>query len=320
MFSQQKTYRFEKQILYSQINTESLYGAFVEPSKVGQIGGYRRIMAGSYLAAGGGLVKRALSLSTYKGDGKLFVNNPYPFAVGDIIRVIGQPTPKPTAEHQAVVTGNAPTLGTITTVVGDLVQQKVQITLSALVAGNVISLWIEGIIITYVVQSTSVGETAKKLRDAIAANQGGLSILDELEFNPTDTALEVKHKEPGEIFTLFGSIAQGSGASVGQLTVEVVSGVGQLEFTPAAGVTTLPPGSKVGTISDVPLGVIAHDYYLNECEGNERPADLAAYDKAMVYKRALPYLDGHLVNVIPGLKYMPHYADLFSDPESFFKQ
>jgi hypothetical protein len=310
------------QVLYNQLNTEQLHqvydGLF---ENIASIGCGPRILRGSFLAAEQKLVGRAQTISTYKGDGRLFVNNPYPFMVGDILRVIGPSYADTFPEYRSISLGTAPTLGTITKVVGDLVQQKIIVTFTSTVKGNIAVLWINGILISTIVQSPSVAALGRIFAQEISEKKGALSILNDLVITPTDTGLELTHREPGEIFTVYSSVEKGLGETTGQASVEVAQGVGEIQFTPAANApATLPIGSKVGRINDVPLGVINWDYITVTgcCEGSQQFNSLSAYNKAMVYRHALPYLDGHLVQAIPGLSYMPAYGE--SSPGDFFRK
>ncbi len=306
-----KRYKTGRQILYNQLNTETLHQAFIPIANIALIGGDRKIFSGSFLAGGQRLVGRARTLSPYKGDGKLFVNNPYPFAKGDILRVIGSAQADPFAEYQAVASGSAPTLGTITRVVGDLVKQLTRVTFTGLVKGNIASIWIEGIPLSIVAETSSVKSTMEKLAESTLERRGALSILNDLELTPTETGMDISVREAGEIFTAYAGVEKGGGETAGTATVEVVAGIGCLEFTPAAGAPAqVPAGSKVGRINDVPLGVINWDYSISDCDfNNSGYFDLSAYNKAMIYRRGLPYLDGHLIQAIPGLAYMPGYGE-----------
>lgn len=303
-------YRQEKPVMYNNIGTKELYGAFVNPEGITTIGGEKKVIEGSFLTPGGGVLARAQTIGRYKGDGKIYVNNPYPFKPGDSLRVIGKFKPDLISEYDAVVRSTAPTLGTVTRVAGDLVKEVLKLTPTSLVPGNIISLWIDWIPVTYPVTSANVAETVNGLKKAISSIRGTFSTLDEIELNATETALEVSAKESGEIFSVWGQIDKGSAGSEGSLQIEVVQGVGCIEFIPEPGApSSLLAGSRVGTITDVPLGVIAHAYYLGDSAGGDRPRDVAAYSDGMVNRCALPYLDGHLVQAIPGLIYMPHYLD-----------
>lgn len=318
----QKRFATGRQVLYNQLNTEQLHqvydGLF---DNIASIGCGPRIIGGSFLAADQKLVGRAQNISPYKGDGRLFVNNPYPFKVGDIVRVIGAPYADTFREYQAIALGTAPTLGTITKVVGDLVQQVTTVTFTGLVKGNIAVLWIDGILISTIVQSSSVAALAKKFIQEVGDKKGALSTLNDLELKPTDTGLEITHREPGEIFTTYASVEKGAGEAAGQAAVEVAKGVGEIQITPGPGApATLEIGSKIGRINDVPLGVINWDYAIATgcCDGGQPFNSLSAYNKGMVYRHALPYLDGHLVQAIPGLSYMPAYGE--PSPGDFFRK
>lgn len=306
----QKRYRQEKPVMYNNIGTKELYGAFINPERIATIGGEKLVIEGSFLTPDGGVLARARTLGRYNGDGKIYVSNPYPFAPGQSLRVIGEPKADQYAEYQAVVTGTAPVLGTVTRVVSDLVKQTLSLTPIGLVPGNIIDAWIDWIPVTYAVISEDISEIVQGLKKAISSIRGTFLTLNDLELNATDTALEISAKEPGDIFSVLPGVSQGSAATVGSVRTEVLSGVGCIEFEPDPGApSALRASSRIGTIDEIPLGVIAHAYYLSDSEGGPRPRDLAAYNEGMVNRRSLPYLDGHLIQSIPGLSYMPHYGD-----------
>jgi hypothetical protein len=306
----QRRYRLEKPVLYNNIGTKELYGAFVNPGSVALVCGERRILEGSLLAVGEELMKRAYSIGRYKGDGVLYLNNPYPFAPGDVLRLIGSRSPSPVAEYNAVTQGTAPVLGTVTAVIGDSSKQVLEITPTSIVKGNIITLWIEWIPVTYVAQSDSPASVVAGLKKAITSIHGENSILGEVEVSATETALSISHRDVGQIFQVFSSVEQGGGLTKGELEIKVSQGVGGIQITPQAGAPTpVPTGSKIGTIDQAPLGVIAHDYYFNDSDGEGRVRDLAAYNEAMLNRKALTYLDGAIIQQLPNLSYMPHYLD-----------
>lgn len=299
-----KSYRLEKQVLYNNVGTNSLYGQHIKPENIATVGGYKRIFEGS-VWTNKGILKRASLVSPYTAGGDtLIVNYPYPFAVGDVLYEIGTSTEDAIAENGAIVSGSATELGTVTAISQIENYQATEVTLNSIVVNDVISFDIEGQTVSYTATTTDIAEILKGLKKQFT---GGLrshhSVLDFLEITEDGTKLSLTAKEPGEIFTVKGEVL-----GTGTVEIEVTKPVGALTITPAAGNNSHEIGAKIGTIDQVPLGIIANQFYLSDDEGLPTIADIAAYDTANIYKRALPYLDGQVVAAIPTLKYIPVYG------------
>ncbi|ARV58067.1 hypothetical protein BZZ01_04940 [Nostocales cyanobacterium HT-58-2] len=303
------SFRLEKPILYNNVNAQSLYGALIDPANIAKVGGFRRIPAGSFLAAKNRLLPRARIISPYtSGSATVIVSNPYPFKVGDVLKVIGTPTSTPIQESQAVNNATAADFGTVTAIDTANNKQVTTVTPAAVAVGNVFSLTIEGATISYTATTTTAADVAKGLKNNFDAAKSPTGALFDLRAEVNGDSLVFTHEYLGEIAEIVGNVVQGAAATTGTLAVTVTQSVGALTITPASGNTNQVIGNKIGTITDLVLGVITHDHLLTDDDGIDTPRALAAYDSAMVNTKALPYLDGHIVNALPRLAFTPRYG------------
>ncbi|MBW4635283.1 MAG: hypothetical protein KME30_26330 [Iphinoe sp. HA4291-MV1] len=306
-----KLYRFEKPILYNNVNTESLYGATIRPEKVAYIAPLgRRILAGSFLAAGERLLPRARIISPYFTDSNyVIVSNPAVFQAGDVLKVIGTPSSTPLEEAAAVLQGTAATFGTVVSVDA---ASRIQITTvipDSVAVGNVFVLSVEEVSISYVATAATVKNVVEGLKAVFDGVWGRSDGRREIRADITvgGDGLIFTSFEPGEIFVVKGMVAQGIADSTGTLNIEVTQPVGALNITPVDGNGDYPIGTKIGTITDVPLGVIGNEYLLTDEDGIDYERSVSAYNKAAVFTKSLPYLDGAIVQQLPGLSFMPVY-------------
>ena len=300
-----KRYRLDRQVLYNNVGTNSLYGQHIKPDSISSIALYKRIFAGS-IWTNKGILKRAKVLSPYDGaSDRIVVNYPYPFAVGDTVYIIGDSSEDNASEANAVNTASATELGEVTAIDGGNAMQTTELTPSGIAEGDVITVDLEGASYSYVASTTDVAEIVAGIKKAMASGlRSHHSVIDFLDISEDGSKLTLKAKESGETFMVTTNVIGN-----GSLDVEVTSPVGTLTITPSGSGTALEVGAKIGTIDQVPLGIIAHEFYLSDDDGLDTIADIAAYDTANVYKRALPYLDGQVVSSIPTLKYIPAYGE-----------
>lgn len=301
----QKSYRIEKPILYNPCGVNTLYGVILDPALINYISGFKQVYEGSFLTDKREILARTTTLSPYaSGETEVFVHNPFPFKVGDVLYEIGDETEDRIAEINAI--NNASRLfGTITAIDTSSVKQVTWVTPEDTVADDVVSLSIDGLSVSYVAMSDQIDEVVKGLYDALV---GGLhshhSVLEALDISEDGSKLILTLKEPGGVFVTKGSVT-----GTGSLTIAVQEAIGKMTITPAAGNSSFNVGAKIGRIDQFPVGVIAHRYYLNDEDGMDRATSLSAYDTANVYKKSLPYLDGQIVSLIPTLKFTPTYGE-----------
>jgi hypothetical protein len=295
-----RSYQIEKQVLYNNVNTERLYGALIDSDTIPLIGGSRRIMAGSFLAAGERLLARAKVLSPVASGGtKLIVNNPWAFRVGDVIKLIGAAAATPTQELTAIDSGSAANVGTISAISSSSIAQITRIVPPTPAIGNTFTVTLNNAVTaSFTATAATVANVTAGLKSALASAISNYSSLDWFVFNDNGTNLEITTTEPGEPFMV---TATGTSAP----TVTVTAAVGELTISTVT--SALGIGDKVGLINQVPLGIIANEFVLTDESSLNFQQNFAAYNKAPIYSKALPYLDGHLVRAIPGLSYIPAY-------------
>lgn len=300
-----KSYRIDKAVLYNNCNTNSLYGQIVPASDVGRIGDAAIIYQGS-IWTDKGVLARANLISPYTaGDTTIIVHNPYPFKVGDVLYEIGDGSESTMAESQAVNNATAQVLGTITAINTAKNYQVTEITPSAIAIGDVFNLDLEGQTATFTATTTNVADVTAGLKDSLLNRmRSHHSLIDCLEVTEDGTKLVLTGLEPGEIFTVKGSVV-----GTGQLAIAVTTPVGAITITPDAGNNSHQIGAKIGRIDQYPLGVIAKEYYLTDSEGLAKTVDISAYDTANVNRKALHYLDGQVVTALTTVKLIPTYGD-----------
>jgi hypothetical protein len=302
-----KTFKTEKPILYNNIGAESFAQETIEPDDVAKIGGYRRIMAGSFLSRGR-LLPRAEIISPYtSGQGQVTVSNPSVFKIGDVLRVIGTATPNAYQEAQAVATATAPLFGTVTGFDRTFDYQKTVVTPNSAAVGNIFTVEIDGIGISFTALTTSNADVVNGLLTQFNEMRAPVSILNDLKLTATATQLIIEHQIPREIFKVRTMVAQGTASTTGTLIAQITEGVGTLLITPQAGNGNQVIGSKIGTITDIPTGIITEEYYLTDDDGMDRSINISGYTSAGVNSKALPYLDGDIV-ARTKLTFIPPYG------------
>lgn len=309
MYSRQ-AYRFEKPVLYNNVNVESLYGASLRPENIAHIAPLgRRVLAGSLLSAGERLFPGARLISPYEaGSEVVTVSNPSVFRPGDVLRVVGNFTSAPYQESAAVSSGSAPAFGTVEGIIPDAVQQVTTLTPSNVQPGNIFILLVSDVSLSCVATSSSAREISLALKSIFDAIWGQSSGLPEIRSQVVGDDLVLTHQELGEIFEVRSSVLKGDAATVGRMEVRVTHSVGQLVISPANGNTSQDIGAKIRTLTDIALGVIANEHLLTDDDGVNYSKSVTAYNKAPVFTKALPYLDGAIIHQLPGLSFIPVYG------------
>lgn len=300
-----KSYRRDRPVLYNNCNTNNLYGSYIDPSQISKVGGYRRVIEGSWLTQLGRVLARSLVIAPYvSGDAAVVVSNPWAFLPGDVLFQIGDETVNALSEKNAVANATQE-FGTVVSVDAGVNPQKTTLTIAAVAVDDVLSVKLGEVEVSYTAVSTDIGEAAKGLYDefTLHLNQSHFSTIDRVEFDFTATELVITAKNVGEIFSTT-AIVSGSAT----IDVAVTPGIGTLVITPAAGNTDQNIGAKIGVIDQPVAGIIASSLYLTDESGSDRVGDYAAYDTANINRKALTYLDGDLVSALPTLKFMPPYV------------
>jgi len=307
-----KSYRVEKSILYDNTNTNALYGTVLYPDVLTMVAGYKRIIQGVVFGTNKKPIPRAKLIAPYaSGDPVIHTNNPWLFFPGDVLYEIGDATENLIAEKAAIESGSAQILGTISSI--DVQRQALiyEITPATPAIGDVFNLEIGtnfyGQTYSFTASTTDVADVTKGLADALLNDmQSHLGVVECLEVTEDGAKVTIAAKEPGEIFTIVPSVV----GTTGTLTQVVSQGMGAITIIPDAGNSNHAVGAKVGKIDQLPLGIIAHDHYLTDDQGLDRSADIAAYDRANIYKKALPYLDGQIASMLSGCRFSPFYGDV----------
>jgi hypothetical protein len=303
------TYKLERPILYNNVNTERLYGRYINPADIAKIGGHRRIIPGTILTNTNRILPRAKIISPYTSEATtVIVNNPWAFKVGDVLRVIGTPSSTPAAENSGIVGATAAAFGTVTAVSATDGPQVTTVTIASPAVGNIFTLAVDGISFSFTAATTTAADIAIGLKAAFDAQKSQTSTWADIDATVASAVITFTHRHPREVFTVSSSVAQGTGGSTGTATVAVTTAIGALTITASATNGNQVIGTKIGTITDIPLGIITHEHYLTDDEGQDRGEAIAVYNMAAINTLSLPYLDGHIVASLPRLSFVPPYT------------
>jgi hypothetical protein len=302
----QKQYSLDRPVLFNNLNVNNLVGSYIKPSNLSSVGGYKKVLAGSWLTTSDRLLDRAIAISPYTaGQTKVAVNNPWAFLPGDVLHIIGDSSENYMAEKNAVELQSAPTFGTVVSVDAGVNPMLTTITPSNVAVGDIFNLKIEETVISVIADSTNVADVIQGFYDQLVTymQQAHHSTIEGLKIKNNGTNLTLQAKEPGQIFVTTGSVV-GSGSQA----IAVSEGIGTLNITVGSGNANLAIGSKIGSINKPGIGIIANTLYLTDQDNLERVADYAAYDAGNIFKKSLTYLDGALVAANQTLKYMSPYG------------
>ncbi|ACC81160.1 hypothetical protein [Nostoc punctiforme] len=303
------SYRIERPVLYNNVNTERLYGRYITPTDIAKIGGHRRILPGSILTTANRILPRAKIISPYASDATtVIVNNPWAFKPGDVLKVIGTPSSTPTAENAAVVNASAAAFGTVTAVSATDGPQTTTVTIASPAVGNIFTLTADGISFGFTATTTVPSDVATGLKTAFDAQKSQTSSWADIDATVAGAVITFTHRQNRAVFTVTSSVAQGTGGSTGTAVVAVTTPVGALTITASSSNGNQVIGTKIGTITDTPLCILTHEYYLTDDEGQDRGDAIAGYNMAAINTLALPYIDGHIVASMPRLSFIPIYT------------
>lgn len=297
-----KTYALDVPVLYNNLNTNNINNVYVPPANISMVGGYKKIIAGSWLTVGTRLLNRAIVVGAYTARAtKVIVNNPWAFLPGDTLNIIGDANESAIAERNAVQQATAPVFGTVDSVDPGVEKFSATITVASAAVDEVFSLSIEEVEISYIASTTDTADVITGLYNALIMDRQAShhSSLDGVEVVNNSTDLTITAKELGTIFKIVGSA---------NVTVTVAENTGVLNITPGAGNANLAVGAKIGSIDKPGLGIYANTLYLTDDDDQERLADYAPYDAGNINKKSLTYLDGDLVSANQTLKYVPAYG------------
>lgn len=264
-------YKLERPILYNNVNTERLYGRYIVPTDIAKIGGYRRVIPGSILTNTNRILPRSKIISPYASDATtVIVSNPWAFKVGDALKVIGTPTSTPTAENSSVVGATAAAFGVVSAISLLDGPQTTTVTIASPAIGNIFTLVVDGASISFTAVATTAADVASALKSLFDAQKSQTSTWADIDASVTAAVITFTHRYPAEVFAVSSNIIQGAGGSTGTATVAVTAAIGALTITPTATNGNQIIGTKIGTITDIPLGIITHEFYLSDDEGQNR--------------------------------------------------
>lgn len=292
-------------ILSTNIGSENAFHCTIEAADVATIAGEQELPAGTFLckkAGGHRPLARSRVLAPYtSGATQLVVENPHFFKVGDVLRVIGTPGQTRYEEENAVKNATAPLFGTVTAINSLNQKQITTVTFASVAVGNVFTILINDVPISFTATAASNQNVADGLALALTKAQTGSSPIEEIEASAPGGVLTLTTRQPGYIFSVSASVSQGTGGSLGTATVAVPTPIGAITITPQGGNATLAIGAKVGTIGDVVVGVLANSVDFSADEYRH----IAPYSAGLIYIKALPYIDGDIMAQLPKLTYTP---------------
>lgn len=302
-------------ILYNNIGTKNLPSANIHADSVSSVGGNKHIPAGSFISVIKGTslhraTPRGKIISKYTaGQTSVIVKNPSVFKPGDILYLISPPGTPRYQELQSIRSGSAPVFGTVTAVDGSSSKQVTTITPSTVAVGNVITLIISDITLTYIVTDATIAVVTAGLKKAFDQLKGNASSLEFLSAEATSTTLKISSSQSGHIFEVKASGSNGSAGSPPTIATAITQGIGALTITPGAGNAAAEVGTKLGSIDDVIVGITAHTHYFTDPETNQdKDIVIAPYNAAMINLKALPYIDADIVEQVQELSYTPPYG------------
>lgn len=285
--------------------SENAYSCCLEEADIPSIAGSKVVPAGLFLAkkSGGGHrpLGRAQVLAPYtSGETTVIVETPHVFKVGDVLRVIGVPGDTRYAEDTAVKGATAPLFGTVTAIDSLTQKQITTVTFASVAVGNIFTVTINGVPISFIATAASSQNVADGLKAALIKAQSGSSPIEEIRATTPGGVLTLTTEQDGVIFTTTSTVAQGVAVTTGTAVVDVTQAIGTLTITPQGGNASLAIGAKIGTIGDVVVGVLGNTISLYD--GDQY---IAPYSGGQVYLKALPYLDGDIMAQLPKLTFIP---------------
>lgn len=273
------------------------------------VGGTKVVRNMSTIATDGKLLKRAKLLTGgAASDTSIYVNNPWAFSIGDALKVIAPPNTIAATELAAIVGGTGASLGTITAIEGSVDLQTCRITLATAVVGNIITVSFQGVVASYQIATAVVADENIKLAKAITRAIGNCDSLRYVSAKSMGTYVQIDSTQAKQIVEFTATIAQGTGASLAVMTTSTDKGLGRITLS-APLAAALVQGTKIGTTTQVPLGIfdgeydftdypnaIPHEHAITPCYGGQ------------FYLNAMPYIDGQITKELVQARFMPAYA------------
>ena len=286
-------------------NTEAAFSCCLEESDIPSIAGSKSVPAGDFLAkkstGGHRPLGRSKILAPYvSGETVVIVECPQVFKIGDVLRYIAAPGVSRYTEETAIRAATAPLFGTVTGIDSLNQRQITTVTFASVAVGNIFTVSINGVPISYTATAASNQNVADGLKTAITKAQSGSSPLEEIRVTTPGGVLTLTTDQEGIIFTTAVTVAQGVAGTLGTAVADVSTAIGTLTITPQGGNASLAIGAKIGTIGDVVVGVLNNSISLYD--GDQF---IAPYSGGVVYIDALPYIDGDIQTQLPKLTFIP---------------
>lgn len=285
------------------------YNADVLALSLAGVAGQKLVKAGTIYCTDGKQLKRAKLLTDgASGDLGIYVNNPWAFAVGDVLKVVAPLGSNPATELAAITGGTGTAVGTIASIETNIETQTSRIILATAVVGNIITVDFLGIIGSYTVKTTVVADELIGLAKAVQAAISRSESINYVSVMPYPTYIEIKSGSAKTMIEFTASIAQGTGSSVAVLTTSTIGGLGKLTLAAPLG-TAIPAGTKVGTLDQIPQAI-----WDNEWDFGNYPHSVPLEHAitpcygGQFYLNALPYMDAQVAKMLPQAAFIPAYA------------
>ena len=285
------------------------YNADALAGSLAGVAGQKLVKAGSIYCTDGKQLKRAKLLTDgASGDLGIYVNNPWAFAVGDILKVVAPIGSTSAAELAAIEGATGAAVGTIASIETSIETQTSRIILATAVVGNIITVDFLGIIGSYTVKTAVVADEfiglAKAVQSAISRSES----INYVSVTPYPTYIEIKSGSAKTMIEFSASIAQGLGASLAVLTTNTIEGLGKLILA-APLAAAIPAGTKVGTVDQIPQAIWDNEWdFGNYLHSVPLEHAITPCYGGQFYLNALPYMDAQVAKMLPQAAFIPAYG------------
>jgi hypothetical protein len=285
------------------------YNADILAASLGGAAGQKLVKAGSIFCTDGKQLKRAKLLTDgTSGDTGIYVNNPWAFAPGDVLKVVAPLGSTAAAELAAITAATGAAVGTIQSIESAIDTQTSRITPAAAIVGNIITVDFQGIAAAYVVKTAVLADEliglAKVAQTAISSSESTSYV----SVTAYPTYVEIKCTSAKTIVEFAVSIAQGTGASLGTVATSTIQGLGKLILA-APLAATLPAGTKVGTLDQIPQAIWDNEWdFGNYPHAVPLEHAITPCYGGQFYLNALPYFDAQVAKMLPQAAFIPAVA------------
>jgi hypothetical protein len=278
-------------------------------NSLASVAGMKLVKAGTILCTDGKQLKRAKLLTDgATGATGIYVNNPWAFSVGDVLKVIGAPGATAAAELAAITGATGAAVGTIASIEPAVDAQISRITLDSAVVGNIITVSILGTMASYVIKTAVLADELIGLAKVIQTAISNCESIKYVNATALGTYIEIKSGSTQAIIEFTAAIVQGAGASLAVLTTSTDAGLGKLILA-APLAATFVAGTKIGTLDQTPQAI-----WDNEWDFGTYPHSIPVEQAitpcygGQFYLNALPYIDGQVTSKLLQAAFIPAYA------------